>query len=88
MLLDFVGTLLALKLLGVAFGFYGLNAFSAGTKVFFSIRRHQLVLISSQPARAMMRHHDQIKMGSVTTLDEPVVETIVSYFSFLARALL
>ena len=25
-----------------------------------------------------MRHHDQLKLGTTTTLDEPVLETLVS----------
>lgn len=29
----------------------------------------------------MMRHEEQIRLGSTTTLDEPVSETIVSYFN-------
>lgn len=27
-----------------------------------------------------MRHEEQIRLGTATTLDEPVSETIVSYF--------
>lgn len=29
-----------------------------------------------------MRHEDQIKLGTATTLDEPVSETIVCYDSY------